>query len=60
MIRNILKGFIEPKAEPLFSIEIELDPYSENVLQEGHQDVTVRLGLHLAVRQAQKHEANRF
>ena len=42
MIRNILKGFIEPKAEPLFSIEIELDPYSENVLQEGHQDVTVR------------------
>lgn len=42
MIRNILKGFTEPKAEPLFSIEIELDPYSENVLQEGHQDVTVR------------------
>ena len=39
---NLPIGFTKPKREPLFSIEIELDPYSEDVLQEGHQDVTVR------------------
>lgn len=38
---NLPIGFVKPKREPLFSIEIELYPYSEDVLQEGHQDVTV-------------------